>query len=213
MVAGTSTPKSRLPRAEREQQVVATAHAMFAAHGYAGVTMDAVAASVGVTKPLLYAYFGNKEQLYVACIGRSGEALVAAVEGAVASAPNPGEALKAALRAFFAFVADDRPAFAVLYGEALPAVGVVADVVTECRSRVTATIARAFAALGGPGALAGEAEALAHGQLAAAEAMCRWWLATGTGTAAALAELLIDVLEPGLARRAAAHRPSTPGAP
>jgi AcrR family transcriptional regulator len=216
MVAADTTPTPRLPRAQREQQVVATAHALFAERGYAGVTMDAVAAAVGVTKPLLYAYFGNKEQLYVACIGRSGEALVTAVEDAVAAAPNPGEALKAALRAFFAFVEDDRRAFAVLYGEALPAVGVVAEVVTGCRAQVTATIARAFAALGGgerTDTVLREADALAHGQLAAAEAMCRWWLATGTGPVAAAAELLIDVLEPGLAQRALARRPPTPGAP
>ena len=56
--------RTRLPRAEREQQTLDQARALFAAHGYAAVTMDQVAAAVGVTKPLLYNYFGNKEQLF-----------------------------------------------------------------------------------------------------------------------------------------------------
>ena len=34
--------------------------------------MDEIAASVGVTKPLLYNYFGNKEQLYITCMERRG---------------------------------------------------------------------------------------------------------------------------------------------
>ena len=42
----------------------------------AAVTMDEVAAVVGVTKPLLYAYFGNKERLYLACMEPAAEALV-----------------------------------------------------------------------------------------------------------------------------------------
>ena len=70
---------SRLPRAERERQTLDAARTLFAARGFAAVTMDEVAAVVGVTKPLLYAYFGNKERLYLACMEPAGEALVATV--------------------------------------------------------------------------------------------------------------------------------------
>ena len=74
----TNVPqRTRLPRAERERQVLDVAHARFAAHGYAAVTMDDVAAGAGVTKPLLYAYFGNKERLYLACMERAGDAMFA----------------------------------------------------------------------------------------------------------------------------------------
>ncbi len=189
----------RLPRAEREQQVLDAAHRLFAERGYREVTMDAVAAAVGVTKPLLYAYFGNKEQLYLACVSRTGEALAAAIDAAVAAASAPGEGLKAALRTFFAFVERDRGAWSVLYDETLPASGPIAEAMAGYRERIAAPVAGAFAALGGGTA---QAEALAHGQLAAAEAMSRWWLRTDALRAAELAELLIDTLEPGLAQRA-----------
>jgi AcrR family transcriptional regulator len=38
--------------------------------------MEEVAATVGVTKPLLYTYFGNKERLCLACMEPAAEALV-----------------------------------------------------------------------------------------------------------------------------------------
>ena len=75
--------RTRLPRAEREQQTLDQARALFAAHGYAAVTMDQVAAAVGVTKPLLYNYFGNKEQLFLACMKPAADALTEHVVGAV----------------------------------------------------------------------------------------------------------------------------------
>ena len=54
--------------------------------------MDEVAAAVGVTKPLLYNYFGNKEQLFLACMKPAADALRGAVVvGAVAAAPDAPE--------------------------------------------------------------------------------------------------------------------------
>lgn len=203
-MATSPTHRARLPRAERELQVVDAARALFADRGFRDVTMDAVAAEVGVTKPLLYAYFGNKEQLYLACASRTGDALAVAIDEAVAAAPAPGEALKAALRTFFAFVERDARAWRVLYDETLPTVGVIAEAMDGYRERIAAPVAAAFRALGADGdpRSAAQAEALAHGQLAAAEAMSRWWLRTGLLPATELAELLIDTLEPGLAQRA-----------
>src|SRR5664280_2721668 len=75
--------RSRLPRAEREHQTLEAAHALFAEHGYARVTMDDVADAVGVTKPLLYRYFGNKERLYLACMEPEGELLTRTIVDAI----------------------------------------------------------------------------------------------------------------------------------
>src|SRR5436305_6228001 len=124
-----STSRIRLPRAERERQVLDVAHARFAAHGYGAVTMDDVAADAGVTKPLLYAYFGNKERLYLACMERAGDALFATVGAAVSEAASPADALRRGLHAFFAFVAEDRDAWRVLFDETLPAGGEIAQAV------------------------------------------------------------------------------------
>ena len=71
-----SPSRTRLSREDRMEQTLDTAHSLFAERGYAAVTMDEIAAAVGVTKPLIYNYFGNKESLYIACMERSGDALV-----------------------------------------------------------------------------------------------------------------------------------------
>src|SRR3954452_15339203 len=140
--AATASTRTRLPRAERERQVLDGAHARFAAHGLAGVTMDEVAADAGVTKPLLYAYFGNKERLYLACLERAGEAMFATVGDAVSRADSPADALRRGLHAFFAFVDEDRDAWRVLFNETLPAGGEIAERVAEYRERLLALVAQ-----------------------------------------------------------------------
>ena len=103
-----------------------SARALFAARGYADVTMDEVAAAVGVTKPLLYNYYGNKEQLFLACMKPAADALLTAVVGAVQSAPDAPEALRAGIHAFFAFLDSDREAWRVLHDDSLPSGGEIA---------------------------------------------------------------------------------------
>ena len=75
-MASPATSRTRLPREDRMEQTLEVARTLFAERGYAAVTMDEVAAAVGVTKPLLYNYFGNKERLYIACMERAGDALL-----------------------------------------------------------------------------------------------------------------------------------------
>lgn len=52
----------RLPRAEREAQIVQEAIRFFAEHGFKGQTRE-LAQRLGITQPLLYRYFSNKEAL------------------------------------------------------------------------------------------------------------------------------------------------------
>ena len=216
----TSAQRTRLPRAEREQQILDIAHARFAEHGYGAVTMDDVAAAAGVTKPLLYAYFGNKERLYLACMERAGEAMLATVGAAVSHATSPADALRLGLHAFFAFVDEDRDAWRVLFDETLPAGGVIAERVAAYRERLLALVAQTNLARlpeQRRAEHAVEVEATSVALLGAAEALARWWLRTGAIPAADAAELLIATAEPGLRARTGPARPSpgtrTDGAP
>jgi AcrR family transcriptional regulator len=196
--------RSRLPRAERERQMLAAARALFAERGYGAVTMDHVAAAVGVTKPLLYTYFGNKERLYLACMEPAAQALREAVAAAVAEAERPADALELGVKAFFEFVDRDRDAWRVLFDETLPAGGEVARQVAEDRERLEAVVARLVVArLPGRrrGRAAVEVEALSTALLGAAESLARWWLRTEALSAAEAAKLLIDTVEPGLRAR------------
>jgi AcrR family transcriptional regulator len=189
--------RTRLPRAEREQQMLATARALFAARGYADVTMDSVAAEVGVTKPLLYTYFGNKEQLFLACMRPAAEALVESVVAAVQSASDAAGALRSGIHAFFAFLDSDGEAWRVLHDETLPAGGAIAASVAEYRARMEALVTAALYERTESPAV----EPLSVAIFGAAEALGRWWLRTGTMPAERAAELLIRTIEPGLRTR------------
>lgn len=59
-------PRRQQNRLNRERAILDAALTVFAAQGYSGTTMDAVAAEAGVTKPTLYSYFPSKESLFQA---------------------------------------------------------------------------------------------------------------------------------------------------
>ena len=207
-MAATPT-RSRLSKADRTEQALVAAHALFAERGYAAVTMDEVAAAVGVTKPLLYNYFGNKERLYITCMKRSGDALTETILETVGDASSPAEALNEGLRAFFAFLDADRAAWAVLFDETLPHRGEIADGVAIYRGRLIELVSESLLAqLPAKRRTKAriEVEALSTALLGAAEALARWWLRTEATSAQEAAELLIATIEPGLRLR------STPSA-
>jgi AcrR family transcriptional regulator len=195
----TSPPvRSRLPRAERELQILETARALFAERGFGAVTMDDVATRVGVTKPLLYA---NKDRLYIACMQPAGDAMLATVAEAVRATTGPADALRDGLHAFFAFVESDRDSWRVLFDETLPAGGEIAQRVGEYRDRLVGLIVDSRLATlptRSRDRAAPETEALAAALLGASEALARWWLRTGTISSLDAAELLIATVEPGL---------------
>lgn len=206
-------PRTRLARADRMEQTLVAAHDLFAERGYAAVKMDQIAASVGVTKPLLYNYFGNKEQLYITCMERAGDSLTATVAEAVGASASPGEALGAGVRAFFAFLDSDRAAWAVLFDETLPRGGEVAERVAEYRRRICELVAGSMLAQlprERREAARIEVEALSAALLGAAEALARWWLRTEEISADDAAELLISTIEPGLRARSAPTASASP---
>ena len=207
--------RSRLSRGDRMEQTLGVAHGLFAERGYGEVTMEEIAAAVGVTKPLLYNYFGNKERLYIACMERAGDSLTKTVGEAIAGTASPGDALGAGVRAFFAFLDSDRAAWAVLFDETLPVGGEVADRVAAYRGQIVELVSSSLLAQvpeGRRDATRVEIEALSTALLGAAEELARWWLRTEAISAGEAAELLISTVEPGIRARsqAAANSPTSP---
>jgi AcrR family transcriptional regulator len=208
--------RSRLSRGDRMAQTLGVAHGLFAERGYADVTMDEIAAAVGVTKPLLYNYFGNKERLYIACMERAGDSLTTTIGEAIAGTDSPGDALGSSVRAFFSFLDSDRAAWAVLFDETLPVSGEVADRVASYRGQIVDLVSGSLLAQMPEGRREGakvEVEALSAALLGAAEELARWWLRTEAISAGEAAELLITTVEPGIRGRSQAiHSPtSKPG--
>ncbi|WP_026343972.1 TetR/AcrR family transcriptional regulator [Nocardia sp. BMG111209] len=115
MAGGTK----RLPRAVREQQMLDAAVEVFSRKGYHDTSMDAIAAEAKISKPMLYLYYGSKDELFRACIQRESIRFIEAV--AVAGNPKltPHEQLRAGLEAFLSYVDQNRLSWQVLYRQAL----------------------------------------------------------------------------------------------
>ena len=60
----TTEQRQLLPREERRASIMGAAARAFAHEGYAGTSMDDVAAEAGVTKLIVYRHFESKDELY-----------------------------------------------------------------------------------------------------------------------------------------------------
>ncbi|WP_205471308.1 TetR/AcrR family transcriptional regulator [Nocardioides sp. SYSU D00038] len=126
-----------MPRAEREAQILAAATAEFGERGYHRVSVDAVAARAGISKPLVHAYFGTKDALYVRCAEELTETLLAEIRPVVERA-EPGIAMALdTMRTIFTTLRDRPRAWMVLYDETLPPGTAVHGPVAACRDRMT----------------------------------------------------------------------------
>jgi TetR/AcrR family transcriptional regulator, mexJK operon transcriptional repressor len=59
-------PRREANRKAKERRILDAALRVFSADGYAGASMEAIAAAAQVSKPTLYQYFGGKEALFAA---------------------------------------------------------------------------------------------------------------------------------------------------
>src|SRR5918992_2726204 len=162
----------RTPRAVREAQMVAAAERLFAERGYHGVSMDAIAAATGISKPMLYDYFGSKEGLFLACVERARGRLFDPGATAVREGDGAEASLRAGIEAFLVFANEQRETWTVLFGEG----GRFGEAAASIRAEQAGLIAQLLRELPGwtrePDAE--ELDAMAHAFVGAAEAIAFW---------------------------------------
>ncbi|WP_028479556.1 TetR/AcrR family transcriptional regulator [Nocardia sp. CNY236] len=115
MAGGTK----RLPRAIREQQMLDAAVEVFSRKGFHDTSMDAIAAKAKISKPMLYLYYGSKDELFRACIQREGIRFIESVAPAGDPRLTPHEQLRTALEGFLGFVDRNRRSWQVIYRQAI----------------------------------------------------------------------------------------------
>src|SRR5579862_7976101 len=86
---GQSGTGRRLSANQRRQQLFDVALELFADRGYSATTMDDIAETAGVTKPLVYQHFSSKRALYLELADSIAQELVLAVRDAVSQAKGP----------------------------------------------------------------------------------------------------------------------------
>ncbi|MBB5080334.1 TetR/AcrR family transcriptional regulator [Nonomuraea endophytica] len=95
---------TRRTQAERSDtttsQLISAARKLFGEYGYAATSIDAVAATAGVTKGAAYHHFAGKPGLFRAAFTREQEEIATRLEEVGAASPDPWTALRDGCRTF-----------------------------------------------------------------------------------------------------------------
>ena len=196
----------KVPKEQRMSQILDVAGSVFSRHGFHSTSMEQIAEGAGVTKPLLYRYFGSKDALYLATITQVGNHLMSGLTLLMAN-PNPKERLKLIMLSFLTFVERHREGWSVLYNEALTSVGPVGEKVAFFRNSFIEASAKTIEELNDPSKAkssdkAGiQAVALANIMVGAVEAGARWWIQHPEIPIRDMQKMIETSLMPGLSER------------
>ena len=178
------------------------AERMFAAGGFHAVSVDAIADGAGISKPMVYAYFGSKEGLYRACMAAAEERLFSTIGQGANPRADPEEQLWAGLLAFFTFVDEHRDSWTVLFGEATWGAGPFAGETARIRRRIARQVSgllhRAAAEEGVDARRLVATDPLGNALIGAAESLANWWLEQGGESRETVATWLMNFAWLGL---------------
>jgi AcrR family transcriptional regulator len=179
-----------VPRPERERQILAEAVAEFAARGYAAASMVEIARRAGISKPLIYQYFGSKDALYLAGLHAVSGDLLARLEEAELAVDDSVTSRIHPLRAVFEALEPQPVAWRMLFDPSMPATGEIPDAAAHYRSRTAAIAAsgsaRFLAARGIDSAK--DADALSRVWMGVVNSLVEWWLEHPEESAAQMVE-------------------------
>lgn len=197
-MAPTESKRRRMPRAERERQMITVGEQIFAERGYQATSMDEIAERVGVSKPMLYEYFGSKEGLLVACIRAARAELLSVTLTSVEGITSAEEAMRGGLEAFFAFIDSHRRSWELLRQEAVVAGPAAMGEIEEIRKQQTEVNAALLASYL-PSVPAWELEAYGEVIVGACERLAGWYVAREHVTARDAAAIVMRTVWHGLA--------------
>jgi len=147
--------------------------AVFSAVGFHAASMDEIAERAGISKPMVYAYLGTKEDLFVACLHREATRLMEAVAAVVQPGVAPDEQLFNGLRAFFDFVGAHRDGWSVLYRQARGQEPFAGEV-QAMRGRMIEVVSSLLYRVVGAAATAVELATMAYALVGAGESLADW---------------------------------------
>ena len=105
--------RTRMTSAARREQIIETAVRVFAESGAEGTSVEELAASAGVSKPLIYEHFGSKEGLYAVVVDREMRALLEMISNTLEAGRPRVRAERAAL-AFLTYIETRSDGFRLL---------------------------------------------------------------------------------------------------
>ena len=106
---------ARMRARDRRRQLLEVAADLFAKYGYRGTTTARLAEQAGITEPILYRHFDNKQDLFVKLIDHVGQEVIDAWQETLSSIDDPDERLRTLLGANPATHARGRGVYRVIF--------------------------------------------------------------------------------------------------
>jgi AcrR family transcriptional regulator len=186
----------RMPAARRREQVLVVGRQVFAERGFDAASMEEVAARAGVSKPVVYEHFSDKERLYHAVVDREVRALLDRLTAALTSG-HPRRLLEQATLALLSYIEDETDGFRVLMRDSpmMSGGGSFAGLLNEVAHRVEHHVAAGFAARGYDRGLA---ELYAQALTGLVAFTGRWWLDVRQPPREVVAAHLVNLVWNGL---------------
>lgn len=132
------TPRPYLPASERREQLLETAGRLVRRSGWAGLSMQGLAAAAGVSRQLVYEHFATADDLYVATLIHLFERAWASTETIVRRGESVEETVRQAVVVFLDLPAEERRALRSLAMDADPGRRGLARARTRLRGRIAA---------------------------------------------------------------------------
>jgi AcrR family transcriptional regulator len=176
--SGAAIGTKGVPRPEREEQIVTEAITEFAQRGYAGASMAAIARRAGISKPLIYQYFGSKDGLYLACLHSVSGGLLERLEEAELAVDDSLASRIYPLRAIFEALEPQRYAWRMLFDPSMPQTGEIAAAAEQYRARTTELAASGSARFLAARGIRSrrDASALSAVWMGLVDSLVEWWL-------------------------------------
>jgi AcrR family transcriptional regulator len=168
-MAEPNRTRTRLAREERREQIVDAAAQVFEGRDPVEVTFEEIADAAGVSRALVYNYFGDRNGVIEAVYRRNVEMLRTRVRKVLEATRGREPALKAAVRVHLEFATDDPFGYRFAAGE---------PVFARLPDLEQLRVADVAANLGGRP----DAHLVARGWLSSLQAMVLYWLDHPDGT-------------------------------
>lgn len=139
-MSAPSSARSRLALDERRAQLLALGSRLFAERAYDDVSIDDIAEAAGVSKGLLYHYFGGKRDFYVATVRDAAAQLQLRTEPDLAL--PPAERARAGIEGYLSFVDEHAAPFVSLMRSGIGNDPEVASIVDRTRDAIVARVVR-----------------------------------------------------------------------
>jgi AcrR family transcriptional regulator len=159
------------------------------------VSMASIAAEAGITKPILYRHFGDKEGLYRSLAARHTERLLHVLQDALAAGGTARERVERTIDAYLATIEAEPQVYRFLVHSAeFPAAAQAHGQVQTFLRRFSELLALGVASELGLPARSARAETWARGIVGMVQSAGDWWLLEGSPERDAVVRELTDLL-------------------